>query len=189
MLARQVKYDIIIADPPWDYEGQTQHAGRKSSNTGGAARHYRTMKVDRMLAEIHLAPIAADDCLLFMWATWPHLDQALRLGTGWGFQYVHTPFIWDKERLNPGFYTMTQTEPVLCFKRGRIPQPRGSRNERQVIRSPRGRHSEKPREVQDRIARMFPTQRKLEMFAREVYAGWDAWGDEVKSPTGEGDAR
>jgi N6-adenosine-specific RNA methylase IME4 len=28
---------------------------------------------------------------------------------------------------------------------------------------------------------MFPTQKKLEMFAREPYAGWDAWGNEVTS--------
>lgn len=102
-----------------------------------------------------------------------------QLGHGWGFKYVHTPFIWNKLRTNPGFYTLTQTEPVLCFKRGRIPQPRGLRNERQLVEVQRTRHSEKPREVQDRITRMFPHHRKLEMFARQPYAGWDAWGNEV----------
>jgi N6-adenosine-specific RNA methylase IME4 len=76
---------------------------------------------------------------------------------------------------------MTQTEPVLCFKKGKIPQPRGTRNERQVVEAMRGRHSEKPREVQERITRMFPSQRKLEMFARESYPGWDCWGNEVSS--------
>ena len=182
-----MRYQIIIADPPWDYKGQTQHAGKKSSNTGGAALHYRTMSVADMLRTIDTQSFADKDCLLFMWATWPHLDQAIQLGHGWGFRYVHTPFLWDKGKLNPGFYTMTQTEPVLCFKRGKIPQPRGSRNERQVVRWPRGRHSEKPREVQDRIARMFPTQRKLEMFARERYAGWDAWGDEITDNIGASD--
>ena len=76
---------------------------------------------------------------------------------------------------------MTQTEPVLCFKRGKIPQPRGTRNERQVVDWPRSKHSEKPREVQDRINRMFPSQKKLEMFARESYLGWDCWGNQVDS--------
>lgn len=174
-----MKYDIIICDPPWDYGGQTQHGGKGNPDSGGALKHYPTMKLVDMINSIRPIEWAADDCLLFMWSSWPHLDQAIKLGEGWGFRYVHTPFIWHKQRTNPGFYTMTQTEPVLCFKRGRIPQPRGTRNERQVVEALRGRHSEKPREVQDRITRMFPTQNKLEMFAREAYPGWDAWGNEI----------
>lgn len=176
-----MKYQIIICDPPWDYGGQTQHGGRGKCDSGSALKHYPTMPTEQMITEFRplLDEWADDDCLLFMWATYPHLDQAIRLGEGWGFRYVHTPFIWNKLKTNPGFYTMTQTEPVLCFKRGRIPQPRGTRNERQIVEWQRGRHSEKPREVQDRITRMFPTQNKLEMFAREPYTGWDAWGNEV----------
>lgn len=136
-------YDIIIADPPWDYQGQEQHGGQGSQPSGGAARHYPTMTVKQMIEQIPVVSWAADDCLLFMWSTWPHLDQAIQLGQGWGFRYVHTPFIWDKQRTNPGYYTLTQTEPVLCFKRGRIPRPRGSRRERQLVIQQRTRHSEK----------------------------------------------
>ena len=172
-------YSIIICDPPWDYAGQTQHGGEGNPDSGGAIRHYPTMRLQQMIDTIHPADWSEPDCLLFMWATWPHLDQAIELGRGWGFRYVHTPFVWNKIKTNPGYYTMTQTEPVLCFKRGRIPQPRGSRNQRQLVEEVRGRHSEKPREVQDRITAMFPTQRKLEMFARQPYPGWDAWGNEV----------
>ena len=137
------------------------------------------MTVADMIQEIKPADWTARDCLLFMWATWPHLDQAIALGHGWGFRYVHTPFVWDKQRVNPGYYTMTQTEPVLCFKRGRIPTPRGTRNERQLVIEARTTHSTKPRAVQDRIARMWPQARRLEMFARQPYAGWDAWGNEI----------
>ena len=172
-------YSIILADPPWDYAGQRQHSGAGGSESGGAIVHYPTMTVDQMIDTIHPIEWAEPDCLLFMWATWPHLDQAIRLGTAWGFSYVHTPFVWVKDRVNPGYYTMTQTEPVLCFKRGRIPQPRGTRNERQVVQAPRGPHSAKPAEVQERIERMWPTQRRLEMFARTVRPGWTAWGNEV----------
>ena len=175
------KYSIIICDPPWDYGGQTQHGGKGHSDSGGALKHYPTMTLAKMIEEIHPIDWAEDDCLLFMWSSWPHLNQAVLLGEAWGFRYVHTPFIWHKMKTNPGFYTMTQTEPVLCFKRGRIPKPRGTRNERQVVEVVRGRHSEKPREVQDRISRMWPTQKKLEMFAREAYPGWACWGNEVES--------
>lgn len=174
-----MKYQIILCDPPWDYKGQKQHAGKNKPDTGGAIKHYPTMTVLEMIKTIHPIQYADDDCLLFMWATWPHLDQAISLGHGWGFRYVHTPFIWNKMKTNPGFYTLTQTEPVLCFKRGRIPTPRGKRNVKQLINIERTRHSEKPQEVNRLIDEMFPSQNKLEMFARRVYPGWDVWGNEV----------
>lgn len=176
-----MKYGIICIDPPWDYKGQTQHNGKGGKDTGSALTHYSTMKTKDMITEFKplIDEWADDDCLIFMWATWPHLDQAIKLGEGWGFKYVHTSFVWDKTKVNPGFYTMTQTEPVLCFKKGKIPQPRGSRNERQLVQVPRTKHSEKPQEVYDRIERMFPTQNKMEMFARKERTGWDVWGNEI----------
>lgn len=175
------KYQIICADPPWDYGGQKQHGGAGNPDSGGAIKHYPTMKTADMIPAFkdQVQAWADSDCLLFMWATWPHLNQAIQLGEGWGFKYVHTPFIWHKMKTNPGFYTMTQTEPVLCFKQGRIPQPRGTRNERQVIEEMRTRHSAKPQELYTRIERMFPTQNKMEMFARIQRQGWDCWGNEV----------
>ena len=175
------KYSIICADPPWDYGGQTQHAGTKSSDTGGAIGHYPTMKTTDMITTFRplIDSWCEEDCLLFMWTTWPHLNQAICLGEGWGFKYVHTPFVWNKMKTNPGFYTMTQTEPVLCFKRGKIPQPRGTRNERQLIDEMRTKHSAKPQECYTRIERMFPTQKKMEMFARTQRPGWDSFGNEV----------
>ena len=176
-----MKYQIICVDPPWDYKGQKQHNGKDGDETGGAITHYPTMKTKDMIIEFKslLESWADDDCLLFMWSTWPHLDQAIELGKGWGFNYVHTTFVWDKQATNPGFYTLTQTEPVLCFKKGRIPKPRGSRKERQIVVSKRTKHSEKPQEVYDRIERMFPTQNKMEMFARKLRNGWSCWGNEI----------
>jgi N6-adenosine-specific RNA methylase IME4 len=176
-----MKYQIIAMDPPWDYKGQTQHNGKGGDETGGAITHYPTMKVKDMIKEFKplIQEWADTDCLIFMWATWPHLNQAIEFGEALGFTYTHTSFIWDKQALNPGFYTMTQTEPVLVFKKGKIPQPRGSRNERQMVVSKRTKHSEKPQEVYDRITKMFPTQNKLEMFARKERQGWDVWGNEI----------
>ena len=40
------QFDIIYADPPWDYKGQLQHAGEGSQDTGGAVRHYPTVTLD-----------------------------------------------------------------------------------------------------------------------------------------------
>ena len=123
--------------------------------------------------------LAQDDCLLFMWVTSPHQDQAIELMQAWGFKYITVAFVWDKVRVNPGSYTMSQGELVLLGKRGKIPQPRGARNVRQYFKSKRTAHSEKPAEIAERIVRMFPHHRRLELFARKRVDGWDCHGNQV----------
>lgn len=149
-----------------------------SGDTGGAIRHYPTVKLAD-LKRLGVPGIAAADCLLFMWTTNPHLDQAVELGKAWGFSWATVAFVWDKQRVNPGFYTLSQCELCLVFKRGRIPTPRGARNIRQMVRSKRGAHSQKPDEVRRRIEAMFPAQTKIELFAREKAEGWASWGLEI----------
>lgn len=171
------KYGVIYADPPWDYDGQMQYAGRPTSS---AAMHYRTMKTSD-LKDLDVQAIAEKDCMLFMWATSPHLDQAIELGKAWGFRWCTVAFVWDKIRTNPGFYTMSRCELCLAFKnaKGKIPQPRGARNIQQFVSQKRSAHSKKPDEVRRRIELMFPKQKKIELFARENPTGWDTWGDQA----------
>ncbi len=171
-------FEIIYADPPWDYQGQLQHAGAGSGDTGGAVRHYPTV-ASSDLAKLRIRDIAAADSLLFLWATNPHLDQAIDLGRAWGFSWATVAFVWDKARVNPGHYTMSQCELCLVFRRGRIPTPRGSRKERQLVRAVREAHSRKPEEVRLRIERMFPDLKKIELFARTNTRGWRVWGLEA----------
>ena len=171
-------FSIIYADPPWDYKGQLQHAGPGSGDTGGAVRHYPTVTLDA-LKRLDIPSISAENCLLFMWSSSPHLDQAIDLGKSWGFAWATVAFVWDKRRVNPGFYTLSQCELCLVMKRGKIPTPRGARNMRQLVSIRRGRHSEKPAEVRRRIEQMFPTQSKIELFAREKVPGWEPWGLDI----------
>lgn len=183
------KYDIIYADPPWDYGGKMQFdkSGKKDFNKGweknifisAANFKYPTLKT-KELKKIPIWEIAKDDCLLFMWVTNPHLQQGLELGTAWGFKYRTVAFVWDKMVHNPGQYTMSYCELCLVFKRGRIPKPRGARNIKQLVRVPRGKHSEKPKEVLLGIEKMFPTQDKIELFARKKPDNWDVWGLDVR---------
>lgn len=182
------KYDIIYADPPWDYGGKMQYdkTSIKSENIGftkdifisSADFKYPTLKL-KDLKKLDVNSISADDCLLFMWTTGPQLAIAIELGTSWGFEYKTMAFVWDKMIHNPGRYTLSQTEFCLVFKKGKIPSPRGARNIRQLLSIKRGKHSEKPEEVIDRITKMFPTQKKIELFARKNYNGWDNWGLEI----------
>ena len=173
------EFDIIYADPPWDYKGQLQHAGEGSCDTGGAIRHYGTVTLDD-LKRLPVDRIAAGNSLLFLWATNPHLDQAIDLGKSWGFKWATVAFVWDKVRVNPGFYTMSQCELCLVFKKGKIPRPRGARNVRQFLSEKRRAHSRKPEEARRRIEKMFPELRKIELFARgPAPKNWTCWGSEA----------
>ena len=176
------KYQIIYADPPWDYKGQKQ-TGKKKQQTGGAISHYPTMTVPDMIEEFspEIEKWADEDCLLYMWTSSPHMDQAIKLGEGWGFKYATVAFAWYKQKKNPGFYTMSQFELVLVFKRkgGKIPQPRGARNIPQLYSEERREHSRKPEGIRQNIELMHPTQNKIEMFARTTPEGWDVFGNET----------
>ena len=179
------KFDIIYADPPWDYGGKLQFD--KSSKgkdiidltkpifISSASFKYPTLKIDE-LKKLDLPSISKDNCILFMWSTNPHLAQAIELGQSWGFEYKTVAFVWDKMNHNPGQYTLSNCELCLLFKKGKIPRPRGARNIQQLVRIPRGKHSEKPIEVLNRITLMFPTQDKIELFARKTNNGWSNWG-------------
>lgn len=182
------KYDIIYADPPWDYGGKMQYdkSSIKSENVGfeknifisSAAFKYPTLKL-KELKQLNVPSISADDCLLFMWTTGPQLAIAVELGQSWGFEYKTMAFVWDKQMHNPGRYTLSQTEFCLVFKKGKIPTPRGARNIKQLVSVPRGKHSEKPDDIISGITKMFPEQRKIELFARKNYENWDNWGLEI----------
>ena len=182
------KYQVIYADPPWDYGGKMQYDKTtiKDENVGfekkifisSAAFKYPTLKM-KQLKQLDVNSIAADDCILFLWTTGPQLANAVELGEAWGFEYKTVAFVWDKMVHNPGRYTLSQTEFVLAFKKGKFPTPRGARNIRQLLSVHRGKHSEKPIEVIDGITKMFPSQEKIELFARKNYFGWDNWGLEI----------
>lgn len=173
------KYDIIYADPPWDYKGGKQHTGAAGKDTGGAINHYPTLTLEK-LKDLAIPSISDVNCLLFLWTTGTHLDQAIDLGKSWGFDYKQVAFVWDKVRGNPGNYTYTQCEFVLVFKRGTRPDDRVA-TPHQHVSIKRGEHSEKPNEIRDRIYTMYPgpNRNRIELFARNTTDHWDVWGNEV----------
>lgn len=165
-------YDILYVDPPWAY-GNTQLIGGAIKNAKDA---YPTMSLAE-LKEFPLPPIA-DNALMFMWTTGPWLDGSIILGKHWGFRYSTVAFVWDKQHVNPGFYTLSQCEYVLLFKKGKIPVPRGTRNERQLLVEKRTIHSRKPGEIRTKIERMFPAANRVELFARNSTPGWHVEGNQ-----------
>ena len=164
------RYGIIYADPPWAY-------GRPSNPSMGQ-KPYCTMPLDE-LKRMGVEGISEDNALLFMWSSGALLQDSLDLMDAWGFKYRTIAFVWNKKRPAFGKYTMPMCEIVLVGKRGCIPKPRGVQNVRQHFSIAKGAHSVKPEIFRESISKMFPTQNKLEMFARSGADGWDVFGNEA----------
>lgn len=186
-LVGKKKYDIIFADPPWEYRVWSKKGERRT-----AASFYETQKLG-YLATMDIASLCNPDCVLLMWATFPCLKEALLLGKAWGFQYKTIAFVWVKRNLHDhglhvgmGHYTRANAEVVLLFTRGKALK-RVNKNVQQVVITPKGKHSQKPDEVRRRIVRLFGDHPRLELFARsraglfpdEEYRGWDVFGNEA----------
>ena len=173
------KYSVIYADPAWDYSRKLVNPNRGRHTDQSVRDKYDTLSIND-LTQLPVQSISADDCLLFLWVVSPKLTECIKVGEAWGFSYITVGFVWHKgKKPLMGHYTMSECELCLIFKRGKIPKPRGKRNIRQFLEVRKGKHSEKPYEVRHRITEMFPHHEKIELFARERFAGWDAWGNEV----------
>ena len=133
-----------------------------------------------------LAVAAADDAVLFLWATVQMLPQALEVMAAWDFKYK-SHVVWVKDRIGTGFWFRNQHELLLVGTRGDVPAPAMGDQAYSVIETKVGKHSSKPEIFYKLIEGMFPNTPKLELFARgKPRDGWDAWGNEAESaPTPE----
>lgn len=164
-------FGAIVADPPWSFR---TFANDNVAPTRGE-QPYPVMS----LADIKVLPVAdvgAKDCLLFMW-TVSHLQAAaFDVAAAWGFQPVSVAFVWDKGRMGMGYWTRQEVEICHLFKRGR--PSRMSKGVRSLIKAPRREHSRKPDEVYGRVESLVAGP-YLELFARQAWPGWSAWGNEA----------
>jgi site-specific DNA-methyltransferase (adenine-specific) len=180
------KYQIIYADPAWSYSDQ--------GCQGTMANHYKGMKLED-IKKLPVGGVLADkNCVLFMWATYPMLKEALEVIEAWGFTYKSIAFQWiklNKKNGQPfyglGRWTRGNTEPCLLATKGR--PKRISSSVFQLIQSPLTRHSAKPPIVREKIVELMGDLPRIELFARKEdtlfqtkdWKGWDVWGNESGS--------
>ncbi|MFC1015238.1 MT-A70 family methyltransferase [Pasteurella multocida] len=170
------KYQIIYADPPWNYSN-------KASN-GAVTNHYRTMTF-KEIESMPVNQLADDDCVLFMWVTFPILDKALEVIKAWGFKYKTIGFNWvktnkkqtDKYFFGCGNWTRANSEICLIATRGK--PKRANASVSQIIIEPVQHHSKKPDIVREKIVELMGDLPRIELFARNKTDGWDVWGNEV----------
>jgi len=182
------KYQIIYADPPWEY--------RNMGNIQATANsHYPTMK-QKDIEDLPITDLADKNCMLFIWATFPKLQEALDTIKAWGFEYKTVGFVWIKKNkknggnfFGVGWYTKSNAEVCLIGVKGKpIKQ---SNSVSQIIEAPLTNHSKKPDIVREKIVEFCGDIPRIELFARNDGSkdlfnknpldGWSAWGNEVDS--------
>ena len=174
------KYKVIYADPPWHYRVWSKKGDGRS-----AEAHYPTMNMED-IKKLPIAQITDRDAALFLWVTFPLLQEAWSVMKAWGFTYKSVAFVWIKQNRKSdalfwgmGYWTRANAEICLLATRGH--PKRVARNVHQVIFSHIEEHSKKPDEARRRIEQLMGDVPRIELFARRTSPGWDVWGNEVQS--------
>lgn len=150
-----------------------------------AENHYPTMSLND-ICSLPIDTISHKDSVLFLWATFPMLQEALQVITAWGFTFKTVAFVWVKQNKSGngyffglGHWTRSNAEICLLAVKGR--PKRVSKKVHQLIVSPVEGHSKKPDMARDKIVELMGDLPRIELFARQRTAGWDAWGNEVEN--------
>jgi N6-adenosine-specific RNA methylase IME4 len=202
------KFGVIVADPEWRFEPWSRETGMDR-----AADNWYPTSATEVIAARDVASIAADDCVLFLWATVPMLAEAFCVLDAWGFarferdpqsgylcldksqgRYVSSGS-WTKYKagagIGMGHWFRVDHEILLVATRGTVPAPAKGCQARSVFDVPASRvHSQKPELVHEIIEGYFPTLPQIELNRRgPARSGWSAWGLEAQgnaceAPTG-----
>ncbi|MBC2834684.1 MT-A70 family methyltransferase [Paragemmobacter straminiformis] len=169
-------FQMIMADPPWAYEMRSPKGYERAPQA-----HYECMTLDE-IAALPVSILAAENCLLWLWAVSPMLPAALQVIEAWGFEYktgghwVKTAKSAGKLAFGTGYLLRNAGEPFLIATRG---APRTEKCVRSVVMAPKREHSRKPDEAFAAAEALMPQAQRIELFSRQPRAGWAGWGNEA----------
>lgn len=180
-------FQMVMVDPPWSFDTWSERGHEKAPQA-----QYACHGADWIEA-LPIRALAADDAILWLWATGPLLPLALRCVESWGFEFK-TMGWWSKkttrgnQSFGTGYILRNAGEPFLI---GTIGKPRTVRNTRSTIEGLARRHSQKPDEAFRAAERMLdpefhPDPKRIDVFSRTSRPGWTAWGDQVGTIQMEG---
>jgi N6-adenosine-specific RNA methylase IME4 len=136
------------------------------------------------IQQLPIKGLCADDCVLFLWVTFPCLEEGLELIKVWGFKYKTCGFTWCKRNkksdsyfVGLGYWTRANAEICLIATKGK--PKRVSKSVPQICDARIMEHSKKPTEIRGRIVDLCGDLPRIELFARQYAEGWDCWGNEV----------
>ena len=167
------KYNVIYADPPWDIESMVLEKWESPLED-----KYPTMKL-KLLKNLKIEELCADDCVCFLWATHTTLPKAFELLRDWRFKY-HCLLTWDKGGgwCVGGFHR--KTELVLVGYRGILSNVVKEKGEYipTLFYEKKTTHSTKP-QIMYELIESRTIGKRIELFARNKREGWDVWGLDV----------
>lgn len=182
------RYDLIYADPAWDYE-QKGKKGCIVKRDG--SQIYRTSKFEEMRAMTFEEN--PEGCVLLMWITWPQIEKGVALMQEWGYVYEGIECVWykvydpsGKTYFAGGSYTAANTEVLCLGTKGRfvgVVTPSERRITAFRKHPTKQEHSSKPSFFYLyalAFAKKHSLTNLLEAFARlSAYPGFDFMGEEV----------
>ena len=83
------KYNIIYADPAWTFKTWSKKGDEKSPK-------YDVMTI-KDIKNLPINKITENNCVLFIWVTYPLLQEGLDTIKSWGFTYKTCGFSWIKK--------------------------------------------------------------------------------------------
>lgn len=177
------KYQIIYSDPPWIQKKGGKKAVRP--NSSGKELDYQTMELPEII-EFHrhiFENNTEEKHNVFMWTIDKYLRQTEDFMLDLGYK-IHARMIWNKVTGVPAAFTVRYAHEYLlwCYKKGGIIKPRDEVRGvySDVFTEQVTKHSKKPECVYLMLEDMFPSESKLELFARNTRDGWDSFGNEIK---------
>ena len=143
------------------------------------------MKTDEIIKmKDTIKSISDDNCILFMWVTFPCLIDGLNVIKEQGFKYKTCGFTWVKRNKVAdtwffGLGSWTRANSEICLIATKVRVSRISNKVSQIIDTHIEDHSKKPAIVRDKIVELVGNMPRIELFARQKIQGWDCWENEV----------
>jgi N6-adenosine-specific RNA methylase IME4 len=180
IFSADVRYDLVLADPPWPQSKGGKKAAR--ANSSGKPLDYPVCPLDEIQAHLRaVARLCEENAVLFLWTIDKYLFEAQRLAENAGFR-LHARMVWNKVTGIPAAFTVRYGHEYLLYMyQGKLPPvARSERGRVHTVFTERARrHSQKPEKAFEIMERLYPAAKKLELYARAPRGGWDCWGNEV----------
>ena len=168
------QFHAIVIDPPWPME-KIERDVRPNQDV----MDYPTMSLEQIRGwwarkdiPAHIPTAGAH---IYLWTTHRFLPEALNCFNIWGVNY-QCLLTWVKNVGMTPYSWMYSTEHCLFGRIGALPLVKNG--ERLDFSAPVTRHSEKPNKFYELVEKVSPNP-WVDMFARKLRPGWEAWGNEV----------
>ncbi len=177
-----VKFQTVLADPPWRFMNRT---GKMAPEHRRLSR-YSTMELSE-IKSLPVSNIVREPAHLYLWVPNALLPEGIAVMQAWGFEYKSN-IVWHKIRKDGGpdgrgvgFYFRNVTELVLFGVRGKHARTLApGRRQVNFVATQKREHSRKPDELYN-VIEACSRGPFLEMFARDTRKGWTGWGNQASN--------